>query len=62
MLDVFWAFLKDPANREVLGWIGAGVVAIAVKVFREVASSAKTEGEQLPRPLWRATAMAARFT
>jgi hypothetical protein len=29
MLDGFWAFLKDPANRAVIGWIGAGIVAIA---------------------------------
>jgi hypothetical protein len=29
MLDVFWTFLKDPANREVLGWLGAGVVVVA---------------------------------
>jgi hypothetical protein len=29
MLDDFWAFLKDPANRAMLGWIGTGIVAIA---------------------------------
>lgn len=29
MLDVFWTFLKDPANREALGWVGAGIVAVA---------------------------------
>ena len=26
MLDNVWAFLQDPANRAVLGWIGAGMV------------------------------------
>ncbi len=29
MLDVVWAFLKEPANREALGWVGAGIVAVA---------------------------------
>jgi hypothetical protein len=29
MLDGFWAFLSDPGNREVLGWIGGGIVVVA---------------------------------
>ena len=29
MLNAFWAFLKDPANREALGWMGGGIVAVA---------------------------------
>jgi hypothetical protein len=33
----------------------------AGKMFREVASSAKTERAQLPRPLWRATAIGRAF-
>ena len=26
MFDAFWTFLKDPANREVLAWVGGGIV------------------------------------
>jgi hypothetical protein len=33
----------------------------AGKMFREVASSPKTERAQLPRPLWRATAIGRAF-
>jgi hypothetical protein len=28
MLEDFWGFLKDPANRTVLAWIGGGIVAV----------------------------------
>jgi hypothetical protein len=28
MLEALWSFLKDPANRETLGWMGAGIVAV----------------------------------
>ncbi len=28
MLDAFWTFVKDPANRETLGWIGGGIVVV----------------------------------
>ena len=29
MLDALWSFLRDPANRETLGWISAGIAAVA---------------------------------
>ncbi len=29
MFDSFWAFLADPQHREVLGWIGGGIVVAA---------------------------------
>jgi hypothetical protein len=29
MLDAFLAFLKNPANRDAVGWIGAGIVVVA---------------------------------
>jgi hypothetical protein len=29
MLDAVWACLKDPANRDILGWLGAGIVVVA---------------------------------
>jgi hypothetical protein len=33
MLDALWAFLKDPADRETLGWIGAGIVVVVSAVW-----------------------------
>ena len=27
-MSTLWAFLSDPANREVLGWIGGGLVVV----------------------------------
>jgi hypothetical protein len=27
-MSTIWAFLNDPANREVLGWIGGGLVVV----------------------------------
>ena len=29
MLDAFWAFLKNPAHRDAVGWIGGGIVVVA---------------------------------
>ena len=29
MLDGVWTFLRDPANQATLGWIGAGIAAVA---------------------------------
>jgi hypothetical protein len=29
MLESAWAFLKDPANRQILEWIGGGIVVLA---------------------------------
>jgi len=29
MLDALLAFLKDPTNRETVGWVGAGIAAVA---------------------------------
>lgn len=33
MLDAVWVFLKDPANRAVLGWVGGGVVITITGVW-----------------------------
>ncbi len=33
MLDAVLAYLKDPANRAVLAWLGAGVVTIATALW-----------------------------
>jgi hypothetical protein len=50
MLDAFWTFLKDPANREALGWIGAGIVAVAGGVWAVVKFfSKKDNGSSEPR-------------
>lgn len=27
-MDAIWAFLKEPANRDVLTWIGGGLVVV----------------------------------
>jgi hypothetical protein len=48
MLDAFWVFLKDPANREVLGWIGAGIVVIAGGVWAVVKFFSKKK--ESPKP------------
>lgn len=41
MVDASWAFLKDPANREVLAWIGAGLVAVSGGLWAVVKFFAK---------------------
>lgn len=33
MLDTLLAFLKDPANKAVLGWIGGGIAAVAAAAW-----------------------------
>ena len=49
MLDGFWAFLKDPANRAVLGWIGAGVVTVVGGLWAVIRFYAKKrEGGSTP--------------
>jgi hypothetical protein len=49
MLDAFWTFLKDPTNREVLGWLGAGIVAVACGLWAIVRFySKKDEGGSRP--------------
>ena len=36
LLDGVWAFLKDPSNRDVLTWIGGGIVVVAGGVWEIV--------------------------
>jgi hypothetical protein len=36
MLDTFWGFLKDPANREALGSVGTVIVAVAAGLWKVV--------------------------
>jgi hypothetical protein len=43
MLDALWAFLKDPTNRETLGWIGAGVAAVIGAIWAVVKFLSKKE-------------------
>ena len=28
MLDAIWEFVKHPANRDALGWIGGGIIVV----------------------------------
>jgi len=48
MLDVFWTFLKDPANREVLGWIGTGIVTVAGGLWAVVSFYSKRDDGSTP--------------
>ena len=49
MLDALWSFLKDPANREVLAWIGGGIVVVGGAVWAVVKFFAKKpEGAKGP--------------
>lgn len=49
MLDNSWAFLKDPANRAVLGWICGGIAALAGGVWAVIKFlSNKGEDRHLP--------------
>lgn len=43
MLDGIWTFLKDPVNREVLGWIGGGIVVVAGGIWVVVKFLAKKD-------------------
>ena len=36
MLDALWAFLRDLANRDAIGWVGAGITAVAVALWAVV--------------------------
>ena len=36
MLDTFWSWLQDPANRDVIGWIGGGVVVVVGGIWAVV--------------------------
>ncbi len=33
MHGAIWAFLRDPGNQAVLGWIGGGIVVVAGGVW-----------------------------
>jgi tetratricopeptide (TPR) repeat protein len=45
MLDAFWSWLQDPANRDVIGWIGGGVVVVIGGVWAVVKYFAKPGGD-----------------
>ncbi len=41
MFDTIWAFLTDPANREILAWIGGGIVVAAGGIWAVIKFFAK---------------------
>ena len=41
MLEAVWAFVKDPANRDTLAWIGGGIVVVAGGLWTVVKFFAK---------------------
>jgi hypothetical protein len=51
MLDARWEFVKHPANREVLGWIGGGIIVVVSGLWAIVKFLSKQE----PRPSVKAT-------
>jgi hypothetical protein len=54
MLDAFWSWLQDPANRDVIGWIGGGVVVVVGGVWAVVKYFAKPGGDGGAAPSVRA--------
>ena len=54
MLDAFWSLLKDPANREVITWIGGGFVVVVGGVWTVVKYFAKPDGDGGAAPSVRA--------
>jgi hypothetical protein len=51
MVETVWAFLKDGQNREILGWLGGGFVAVAGglwAVFKFFRAGSKSERPATP--------------
>jgi hypothetical protein len=47
MIDALWALLKDPTNRETLGWVGAVIVAVVGALWAVIKFySKKDEGSK----------------
>jgi len=43
MLDELWSWLRDPANREVITWIGGGLVVVIGGIWAVVKFFARKE-------------------
>jgi hypothetical protein len=43
MFDAIWAFLKDPTNREALGWSGTGIVVVVSGLWTIIKFRSKKE-------------------
>lgn len=48
MLDAFLSFLKDPANRDVIAFVGGGIVVFVGGIWAVVKFFAKKEGGTPP--------------
>jgi hypothetical protein len=54
MLDAVWSWLKDPGNRDVIAWIGGGVVVVIGGVWAVVKYFARPGGDGGAAPSVRA--------
>jgi hypothetical protein len=54
MLDAFWSWLQDPANRDVITWIGGGLVVVVGGVWAVVKYFARSGGDGGAAPSVRA--------
>jgi hypothetical protein len=50
MLDAIWEFLQVPINREVLGWMGAGLVVMIGGLWAAYKFYATKEKPKAERP------------
>ena len=49
MLDALWAFLKNPANRDALGWVGGGIIVVVSGLWAVIKFLArKNEADSKP--------------
>ena len=51
MLDALWEFVKHPANREALGWLGGGIIVVVSGLWAVIKFLSKKE----PKPSVQAT-------
>jgi hypothetical protein len=50
MFENLWAFVRDPENREVLTWIGGGLVVVVTGVWALYKSRSSGAVPNTPKP------------